>query len=154
MTEPTTPATGGTGHPIDITRLFDAPRELVFKAWTEPERFAQWFGGAEVTVPLESVSMDVRPGGTWRATMQAGETEIAWKGEYREVVPPERLVLTITDQPGDERDVITVVLTDVGGKTEMVFRQDGRYLSAEQLPQTKAGWAAFFEAMAEDLAAA
>jgi uncharacterized protein YndB with AHSA1/START domain len=152
MTEPTTPA--GTGNAIDITRLFDAPRELVFKAWTEPARFAEWFGGREAAVPVESVSMDVRPGGSWRATMHAGETEIAWRGEYREVVPPERLVLTLTDQPGEERDVITVTLTDVGGKTEMVFHQDGRYLSAEQLPQTKAGWAAFFEVLAEELAAA
>jgi uncharacterized protein YndB with AHSA1/START domain len=152
---PTTPAaTGGTGHPIEITRLFDAPRELVFRAWTEPARFAQWFGGREAAVPVESVSMDLRPGGSWRATMRAGETEIAWKGEYREVAPPGRLVLTITDQPGDERDVITVVLTDVGGKTEMAFRQDGRYLSAEQLPQTKAGWSGFFEVLAEELAAA
>jgi uncharacterized protein YndB with AHSA1/START domain len=152
MTEPTTPA--GTGNAIDITRLFDAPRELVFKAWTEPARFAEWFGGREAAVPVESVSMDVRPGGSWRATMHAGETEIAWRGEYREVVPPERLVLTLTDQPGEERDVITVTLTDVGGKTEMVFHQDGRYLSAEQRPQTKAGWAAFFEVLAEELAAA
>jgi uncharacterized protein YndB with AHSA1/START domain len=152
MTEPTIPA--GTGHAIDITRLFDAPRELVFKAWTEPARFAEWFGGREASVPVESVSMDLRPGGAWRATMHAGETTIAWKGEYREVVPPERLVLTLTDGPGDERDVITVVLTDVGGKTEMVFHQDGRYLSAEQLPQTKAGWSGFFEVLAEELAAA
>ena len=72
---------------ITITRVFDAPRELVFKAWTEPAQFAEWFGGRGATIPLESVEMDVRPGGTWRATMFAGpeRTEIAWKGVYREV---------------------------------------------------------------------
>ena len=54
---------------IEITRVFDAPRDRVWKEWTEPERFADWFGGPESKVPLSSVSMDVRPGGWWRLTM-------------------------------------------------------------------------------------
>ena len=85
---------------IALTRTFNAPRALVFKAWTEPAQFAAWFGGRDATIPLETVEMDVRPGGHWRATMFAGpeRTEIPWKGVYREVVPPERLVLTISDQ--------------------------------------------------------
>ena len=89
---------------ITITRVFDAPRERVWREWTEPERFADWFGGAESEVPVSTVSMDVRPGGAWRATMFAGpgRREIQWKGEYREVVEPERLVFTISDQPGDD----------------------------------------------------
>jgi uncharacterized protein YndB with AHSA1/START domain len=57
---------------ITITRVFDAPRELVWKEWTEPGRFADWFGGSESEVPLSTVSMDVRPGGSWRLTMLAG----------------------------------------------------------------------------------
>ena len=87
---------------ITITRVFEAPRELVWKEWTEPERFADWFGGGESEVPLSTVSMDVRPGGTWRLTMFAdpGRREIHWNGEYREVDEPERLVFTVSDQPG------------------------------------------------------
>ena len=54
---------------IVITRTFDAPPELVWAAWTTPEQFAVWFGGDQVEVPLDSVSMDVRPGGTWSARM-------------------------------------------------------------------------------------
>jgi uncharacterized protein YndB with AHSA1/START domain len=87
---------------ITITRVFDAPRERVWQEWTEPEGFADWFGGAGAEVPLSTVSMDVRPGGSWRATMFAdpGRREIHWKGEYREVVEPERLVFTVSDRPG------------------------------------------------------
>src|SRR5687768_12556820 len=107
---------------ITITRVFDAPRERVWEEWTEPERFADWFGGAEAEVPLPTISMEVTPGGSWRAKMLAGPEryEIHWKGEYREVVEPERLVFTLTDQPGEDAyGVITVVLTDLGdGRTE------------------------------------
>lgn len=137
-----------------ITRVFDAPRELVFKAWTEPARFAQWFGLRDSTIPLESVAMDVRPGGGWRATMIAGpeRMEIQWKGAYREVVPPERLVFTLSDQPGDEAEVVTVSLTDLGGKTEMVFQQRGGHLTEEGYARAAEGWSAFFERLAEHVA--
>jgi uncharacterized protein YndB with AHSA1/START domain len=88
---------------IAITRVFDAPRERVWKEWTEPDRFADWFGGTEAEIPVSSVSMDVRVGGAWRATMFAGRSrrEIQWKGSYQEVLEPERLVFTLSDQPGD-----------------------------------------------------
>ena len=100
--------------------------------WTEPERFADWFGGAgRARCRSSTVSMDVRPGGSWRATMFAGpeRREIRWKGEYREVVEPERLVFTITDQPEDDAyELVTVVLTDLGdGRTEMRFEQRGAH---------------------------
>ena len=144
-----------SGDGITYTRVFDAPRELVWKEWTEPERFADWFGGPEVDVPLSTVSMDVREGGPWRATMYAGpdRTEIRWNGEYLEVVEPERLVLTICDQPGDDAyELLTVVLTDLGdGRTEMRFQQHGR-LSAERYRAAEKGWAGFFDRMAERLA--
>jgi uncharacterized protein YndB with AHSA1/START domain len=142
---------------IAIIRVFDAPREDVWREWTEPERFADWFGGSEAEVPVSSVSMDVRDGGTWRATMFAGpgRREIQWKGEYREVVEPERLVLTITDQPGgDERELLTVVLTDLGdGRTEMRFQQRGG-MSAEEYQRAGSGWSTFFDRMSERLAGA
>jgi uncharacterized protein YndB with AHSA1/START domain len=132
---------------ITLSRVFDASRERVWKEWTEPERFADWFGGTDGEVPLSSVSMDVRPGGSWRLTMFAGpdRDEIRWKGAYREVVEPERLVFTVSDQPGDVYELITVVLTDLGdGRTEMLFRQDGR-MSPEEYERAGQGWSTFFD---------
>src|SRR5688572_19609392 len=156
MVEPPTPKSAAEAG-ITITRVFDAPRKRVWKEWTEPERFADWFGGSESEVPLSTVSMDVRPGGLWRLTMFAdpGRREIHWKGEYRDVVEPERLVFTVSDQPGDEAyELITVVLTDLGdGRTEMLFQQRGR-MSAEQYERAGEGWSSFFDRIAERLARA
>lgn len=155
MADPQTPDSA-TGVGITITRVFDAPRERVWKEWTEPEGFAYWFGGSEAEVPLSTVSMDVRPGGSWRATMFAGpeRREIHWKGEYREVDEPERLVFTLCDQPADDAyELVIVVLTDLGdGRTEMVFQQRGR-MSAEEYERAGTGWSSFFDSMAEHLAA-
>ena len=139
---------------ITITRIFDAPRERVWKEWIEPERFSDWFGGSAV-VPLSTVEMDVRPGGSWRLTMFAdpGRREINWRGEYREVVEPERLVFTITDEPTDNYELITVVLTDLDdGRTEMSFQQSGGKLSAEEYERAGQGWGSFFDRIAERLA--
>jgi uncharacterized protein YndB with AHSA1/START domain len=134
---------------IRITREFDAPRDLVWKEWTEPERFADWFGTRATHVPPESVAMDVRPGGAWRLTMRPGaeHAEIRWSGEYHEVVPPERLVFTVTDRPdGDAYELITVELTDLGdGRTRMDFRQSGGHLTPEQYEGAGQGWGTFFD---------
>jgi uncharacterized protein YndB with AHSA1/START domain len=153
MTQPqaseSTPATGG----ISITRVFDAPREAVWAAWTTPEGFAQWYGleGSG----LRDVVMDVRPGGTWSATMIIPDGSIPWRGEYREVVPPERLVLTITDEPDNPNmDTVTVILNDLGGRTEMVFNQDGKYLPRELHEGAREGWGTFFDRLAASLRAA
>ena len=151
MAEPPTPD-AETG--ITITRVFDAPRERVWKEWTEPERFADWFGGSQAEVPVSTVSMDVREGGAWRATMFAdpGRREIHWHGEYREVVEPERLIFTVSDQPGDEYELVIVVLTDLGdGRTEMLFQQRGG-MSREEYERAGEGWSGFFDRMDEDLA--
>jgi uncharacterized protein YndB with AHSA1/START domain len=140
---------------ITITRIFDAPRERVWKEWTEPERFADWYGGSEAEVPVATVSMDVRAGGAWRATMLHGGREIQWKGEYREVVEPERLVFTVSDQPGEERhELVTVVLTDLpDGRTEMLFQQRGE-MTPEQYERAGEGWSGFFDRISERLAGA
>jgi uncharacterized protein YndB with AHSA1/START domain len=156
MTE--APGRGPGGEPnLAMTRVFDAPPERVWREWTEPERVADWFGGAEAEVPVSSVTMDVTEGGAWRATMFAGpeRREIRWKGEFREVVEPTRLVFTVSDQPGDEAyELVIVVLRDLGdGRTEMRFEQRG-HMSAQQYERAGQGWATFFDRIAERLAAA
>ena len=140
---------------IAITRAFDAPRARVWREWTEPERFASWFGGAEAEVPVPTVSMDVRVGGLWRATMFAGpdRREIRWGGEYREVDEPSRLVFTLSDDLGqDAFELVTVVLSALDdGRTEMRFSQRG-HMTPEQYERAGQGWGGFFERMAAHLA--
>ncbi len=82
-----------------------------------------------------------------------GRREIRWKGQYLEVVEPKRLVLTISDQPGEDAyELVTVVLTELGdGRTEMLFQQRGQ-LSAKQYERSKEGWSSFFDRLAERLA--
>jgi uncharacterized protein YndB with AHSA1/START domain len=111
-----------------IRRVFAATREDTWREWTEPDRFAAWFGGAGCRVPRSSVSMNVRPGGSWRATVlcRACRTATHWAGEYREVLAPELLVFTVTDQADQDRhDLVTVLFADLGGgRTEMRFQQN------------------------------
>lgn len=140
---------------ISFTRVFDAPRARVWQELIEPERFADWFGGAEAEIPLSTISMDVRPGGTWRATMFVGAArrEIRWWGEYIEVVEPERLAFTIADR-ADERapELVTLVLIDLGdGRTEMRFDQSGR-MRPDEYERAGQGWSSFFDRVAERLA--
>jgi uncharacterized protein YndB with AHSA1/START domain len=151
-------ASGASGYGVRITRVFDAPRERVWKEWTEPERFADWFGGRECEVPLSSVSMDVRPGGAWRLAMFAppDRRRIDWGGDYREVEAPDRLVFTIAgDLPDDDPfELVTVVLTDLGDdRTEMLFEQRGS-MPPEEYERATEGWSTFFDRLQERLSAA
>ena len=76
-----------------ISRLINAPRALVFKAWTDPKHLAQWWGPDKFTVPV--CEMDVRPGGSYRIVMRSPEgEEYPLKGVYRDIIQPERLMLT------------------------------------------------------------
>lgn len=138
-----------------ITRTFAAAPASVFDAWVTPASFAAWFGGSGVEVPLDSVSMDVRAGGDWKATMVLGGDvpDINWYGEFIEVDRPEKLVLTLADRPGDARELITVTFTAVDGGTEMVFSQTGGNLDAAEYERVTAGWQTFFHAMDALLAA-
>jgi uncharacterized protein YndB with AHSA1/START domain len=141
--------------PISITRVFEAPRERVWSEWTEPDRFADWFGGADGEVPQSSVAMDVRAGGMWRLTMRMREGKISWHGEYREVVEPERIVFTLSDQtPPDAGHALVIVeLAEIGeGRTEMRFEQHGS-LSPAQTSAARYGWSRFFDRLAGRLAA-
>ena len=112
---------------LTITRVLDAPREVVWKAWTDPEQFAYWFG-AELDVPVDTVSLDVKPGGAWKAQMIAEDgTEMPFGGFYRDVQEPERLVLTFEEagSSDEERQVLTVTFNDLGDKTEVTLNHAG-----------------------------
>jgi uncharacterized protein YndB with AHSA1/START domain len=149
MTDHMVPGTEG----IRMTRVFDASRERVWREWTDPEAFADWFGAPECEVPLHTVSMDVRPEGALRLTMICGpdRREIHWKGEYRVVEEPERLVFTLSDGPGDAYELITVVLTELGDtRTAMLFTQHG-HMTPEQYEHAGEGWGGFFDRVAERL---
>jgi uncharacterized protein YndB with AHSA1/START domain len=110
---------------ITITRVYDAPRELVWRAWTDPAELVQWWGPPGWTTPLETVTMDVRPGGDFRLTSVSDQgDEMPVVGVYREVVEPERLVL---DEPAEqawhEGSESVVTFTDLGdGRTQVVIR--------------------------------
>jgi uncharacterized protein YndB with AHSA1/START domain len=138
-----------------ITRVFDAPRELVWQAFTEPEHFGFWFGGPNIPVDPETVSMDVRPGGEWKATMilEGGRLH-PFVGTYREVVPPERLVFTY-ENPDDRSDphveIATVIFNDLGDKTEVVYDQTGQH-PPDEYQYTMRGTSEFFDALDERLA--
>jgi len=109
---------------ITITRVFDAPRELVWSAWTEREQLAKWWGMRGWTAPPETITMDVRPGGAFRVTIVNDEDgrEVPLRGAvYREVVEAERLVLEETAGDGQlEGGVSVATFTDLGdGRTQM-----------------------------------
>src|SRR5437899_7660320 len=84
-------AAESAGLELLVTRTFDAPRELVFKAWTEPERLAQWWGPKGFT--MKKVSVDLRPGGVFHYGMTSPDGHEMWgRFVYREITPPERLI--------------------------------------------------------------
>jgi uncharacterized protein YndB with AHSA1/START domain len=105
---------------IRMTRLFDAPRHLVFEAMTKPEHVKQWWGrlGDGYSVPI--CEIDLRPGGAWRFVNRHPQGEAAFHGEYREITPPSRLVFTeIFEEFPDSVSVVTTEFADEGGRTRM-----------------------------------
>ncbi len=105
---------------IRLTRLFNAPRHLVFEAMSRPEHIKEWWGrlGDGYSVPVCEV--DFRPGGAWRFVNRHPHGEAAFHGVYREIAPPERVVFTeIFEDFPDAESVVTSVLTEEGGKTRL-----------------------------------
>ena len=102
-----------------ITREFDAPKELVYRAWTSPDLVKRWYGGnhGEVT----SAEIDLRVGGQWRYVTSGGEgRDVAFHGEYREIVPNERIVSTeIYEGAPDAESLNTLTLTEHDQRTTM-----------------------------------
>jgi uncharacterized protein YndB with AHSA1/START domain len=105
---------------IRMTRLFDAPRRLVFEAMSKPEHIKRWWGclGEGYSVPVCEV--DLRPGGAWRFVNRHPRGEAAFHGVYREITPPERVVFTeIFEEFPDVESVVTSILTEENGKTRL-----------------------------------
>jgi len=111
-----------TDEQILITREFDAPKHLVYKAWTTPELVRRWWSGERGEMTIAEI--DLRVGGTWRYVMVAGgDLEVGFHGEFREIVPNERIVSTevfegVPGVPGGEA-LNTLTLTEADGRTTL-----------------------------------
>lgn len=125
-----------------ITRIFDAPQDLVFEVWTEPKHLRNWFGPNDFTLPFCEV--DFREGGNYRFCMRSPDDEDHWVwGTYREIVEPEQIVFTWgrEDLKGNPRSksVVTVTFEPVGEKTRFTLRQ-GIFEFADDCTEHQDGW--------------
>ena len=142
----TDPADGRIDREFTIVRVFDAPRALVWKAWTEPEHFAAWFGPRGYNVPVATIRMDLRPGGICEFAMvsEADGTETRNSGRVLDVVEGERLVFA--EDAVDLR--VTVTLADEGEGTRMTIHVVGRTGGAPAYE----GWSSSVDRLAASLA--
>jgi len=143
-----------SGQEVLITRIFDAPRETVFRAWTDPDEVAAWYGPEHFDVPREKIHIDLRVGGRFELTMVRRDNgaEFAIGYEIVELVEPELLVLRSDPIPqmGMHEPTITrVELHDHGAKTRMTLT-DGPYAESRH---AEAGWNAAFDTLAKRVAA-
>jgi uncharacterized protein YndB with AHSA1/START domain len=133
---------------LTITRVFDAPRELVFEVWTNPDHLAKWWGPTGFTA--ESVTVKLGEGGGWRTCIRdnADGAERWARGTYHEITPPERLVFSFAWEepkgtPGHDT-LVTVTFDDRDGKTEMTFHQEV-FDTVESRDGHVSGWTESFD---------
>lgn len=145
-------------YTLRITRIFDAPRALVFKAWTDPAMVARWMGPRNH--PAIAYKNDLRVGGAWRGALRpvAGGPDLGQGGVYREIVPDRKLVMTFAwddAHPAHGAEMlVTVELLDHGeGKTRMEFTHE-RLPSAAERDGHQGGWTSTFDRLDEVLQAA
>lgn len=140
---------------LTVSRLIDAPPELVFKVWTSQEHAARWWGPRGFTIV--SCRLDARPGGAYRVVMRSPEGTIRTKrGVYREILAPERLCFTYAwedadGHPGHEMQ-ITVTFQQQGDKTLVILHQTG-FESLVECDSHRDGWTGCFERCAKYIAA-
>jgi len=151
MAARTSAATTIAERELVVSRIIDAPRVLVFKAWTEPEHVARWWGPRGFTTTYSK--MDIRPGGTFRVCMRSPEGTDHWKrGVYREIVAPERLVFTFAwedaaGNPGHEL-LTTVTFAEHGNGTKLTLRQ-AVFQTTEACESHRGGWTSTLERLAD-----
>jgi uncharacterized protein YndB with AHSA1/START domain len=139
---------------LTITRVFDAPRELVWRAWTDPEQIAKWWGPRGISTPLEKIHLELRPGGAANLTMVDDATgeEYPNSGTYLEVVEPERIVWRDDGFPdGSGAGTVTVTFRDLGAKTELTVHASADFSDTVRA-QAEIGWGSSFDKLAELLA--
>jgi uncharacterized protein YndB with AHSA1/START domain len=164
----------GAGNKIErgftLTRILDAPREIVFRAWTDP-RYLQWFFNDQAPIPDDPIVVDLRVGGVWRQKMiESDNTAYFTGGIYREIVPGEKLVFIWGASDGwpkldvdhlEDSPVVTVLLHEIGEhgeKTEMILRFElPEHLSEERVREwiacgCREGWAATFDRLVASFA--
>ena len=136
---------------LQLTRIFDAPRETVFKAWTDANQFKQWFGAAACEgSSLQSAKVDARVGGKYRIQVRRADGEyFTTVGVYREVKPPERLVFTWQfekDGSGDDFSeveppemLVTLEFKARGKQTELILTHE-KFGSVESRDRHEEGW--------------
>jgi len=129
-----------------IKRTFDAPADLVFSMWSDPEHFKNWMGPETFDCPV--VDMDFRVGGAFRAMIRSGEHGENWfGGVYKEIEPPTKLVFTFIWDSGGPSDgveiLITILFRETGGKTEQIFHQTG-IATVQSRDSQMGGWSSAF----------
>jgi uncharacterized protein YndB with AHSA1/START domain len=136
-----------------ITRVFDASREIVFKALTDPEQMVRWIGPRSFKAVI--TECNVRPGGRYRIEMHQEKAVYPVSGVYREVSAPERLIYSWAwEQPDGKlghETLVTVTLKALGGKTELTLRHE-IFESKESADNHGIGWAGSFDKLADVLA--
>ena len=137
-----------------ITRVFDAPRHLVFHAWTEPGRVARWWGPQGFVTTY--CDMDIRPGGAFRVCMRSPEGTEYWKqGVYREVLEPERLAFTFAWEDAEgkptHQTLVTVTFAEQGMKTKLTLHQ-ALFETVARRDEHQRGWTSTLQRFAEYLA--
>lgn len=150
-----TPILAPTERALKLSRVFDAPRELVWAAWTDQTHARHWWGPRHH--PSTHVEIDARVGGKWRIRLTgvADSRELWHGGVFREVVKNERLVFTFKwDEDGErgEENLVTITFADEGGKTRMTFRQEP-FVSADEREGHGEGWSSAFDRLDDALVA-
>lgn len=139
-----------TDRVLTITRVFDAPVDLVWRCWTEKQHLDQWSCPDGFTIPASEG--DFRVGGKYHLVMRGPDgKDLGLGGEYREIVPDKKLAMTHTWDGDDTQSLITVALEDLGGKTRMTFTQTG-FASDESRDGHEGGWSQCFGKLDELLA--
>lgn len=153
----TSNATPTTDRELVITRIFDAPRRVVYKAWADPEQMVKWLGPKGFTGKI--IKMDARPGGAYRFYMRDPEGGDHWQqGVFREIVEFERIVQTYAwadaaGNPTRPETLLTVTFEDYGTKTKLTLRQ-AMFESVTARDMHRTGWTSTLDRLEEFLAQA